>query len=227
MKTPKIDLSKLVVEHWPVADLVPYARNAKKHTAVSTKKLAGVIRARGVWTNPILVRAENKEIINGHGRRLAAIELGLLTVPVVVLKGLSDAEADALRLSDNQVSNQDYDTDLLRQGLEALSLDGAIEMDSLGFDEKELDFFVDDPGEMLDDAFVDDIGEAVEEQKTENAAKAAAVDEAPQRIAEAFGFSKLAVADGRRVKAFMARIEGETGKKGADAFLAFLTEFGI
>ncbi len=227
MTTPKIDLSKLVVEHWPVSRLVPYAKNAKKHTPATTKKLAGVIRARGVWTNPIVVRGETGEIINGHGRRLAALELKLETVPVVVLNGLTDAEADALRLSDNQAVNTDIDTDLLRQGLAALAEDGGIEMDNLGFDERELDFLVEDPGEMLDDAFVDDISEAVEEQQTENAAKAAAVDEAPARIGEVFGFSKLSVADGRRVKAFMARIEAETGKKGADAFMGFLTEFGI
>uniref|UniRef100_UPI00067969CA ParB/Srx family N-terminal domain-containing protein n=1 Tax=Methylobacterium sp. B34 TaxID=95563 RepID=UPI00067969CA len=173
MTTAKTDPANLVVEHWPVADLVPYAKNAKKHTPESTRKLAGVIRARGHWTAPIVVRAETKEVINGHGRRLAALHLGMKTVPVVVLHGLTDAEADALRLSDNQVSNQDYDTDLLRQGLSALAETGGIDMDNLGFDEKELDFLVEDPGEMLEDAFVEDIGEAVEEQKTENDAQAA------------------------------------------------------
>lgn len=227
MTTAKTQPADLVVEHWPVEDLVPYAKNAKKHTPESTRKLAGVIRARGHWTAPIVVRGETKEVINGHGRRLAALHLGMKTVPVVVLHGLSDAEADALRLSDNQVSNQDYDTDLLRQGLSALAESGGIDMENLGFDEKELDFLVEDPGEMLDEAFVEDIGEAVEEQKTENDAKAAAIDEAPARLAEVFGFSKVSVADGRRVKAFMARIELETGKKGAEAFMGFLTEFGI
>lgn len=227
MTTAKTQPGDLVVEHWPVEDLVPYAKNAKKHTPESTRKLAGVIRARGHWTAPIVVLGETKEVINGHGRRLAALHLGMKTVPVVVLHGLSDAEANALRLSDNQVSNQDYDTDLLRQGLSALAETGGIDMDNLGFDEKELDFLVEDPGEMLDEAFVEDIGEAVDEQRAENDAKAAAVDEAPARLAEVFGFSKVSVADGRRVKAFMARIEMETGKKGAEAFMGFLTEFGI
>nr|WP_301302407.1 ParB N-terminal domain-containing protein [Methylorubrum extorquens] len=215
----------MVVEHWPVERLVPYAKNAKKHSKDSTKKLAAAIKGSGRWTQPIVVR-EDGEIIAGHGRRLAAIELGRKTVPVVVMHGITDAEADALRLSDNRVQHQIYDTDLVREGLTALS-DAGLEMDWLGFDEKELSFMTDDLAATLDDAFVDDIAEAVEEQKEENEAAAIAVDEAPQRVAEAFGFSKVTVADSRRVKAFMSRIQTETGKKGAEAFMAFLTEFGI
>ena len=53
------------------------------------------------------------------------------------------------------------------------------------------------------------------------------MDEKAVRVGEAFGFGKLTVAEGRRVKAFMARVEGETGQKGAGALMAFLDSFGI
>jgi hypothetical protein len=217
--------SDMVVEHWPIERLKPYAKNAKKHSPESTKKLAAAIKGAGRWTQPIVVR-EDGEIIAGHGRRLAAIELGRKTVPVVVMHGLTDAEADALRLSDNRVQHQVYDTDLVRDGLTALA-EAGMDMDWLGFDEKELSFMTEDLAETLDDAFVDDISEAVEEQKEENEAKAKAVDDAPQRLADAFGFSKVTVADGRRVKAFMSRIQQETGKKGAEALMQFISEFGL
>lgn len=215
----------MVVEHWPVSRLKPYAKNAKKHSPDSTKKLAAAIKGAGRWTQPIVVR-EDGEIIAGHGRRLAAIELGRATVPVVVMRGLSDAEADALRLSDNRVQHQVYDTDLVRDGLTALA-DAGLDLDWLGFDDKELTFMTDDLAETLDEAFVDDIAEAVQTQAEENAAKAIAVDDASQRIADAFGFSKVTVAEGRRVKTFMSRIQTETGKRGAEAFMQFLSDFGI
>lgn len=223
--TSKTPAGDMVVEHWPIARLKPYAKNAKKHSVESTKKLAKAIKGAGRWTQPIVVR-EDGEIIAGHGRRLAAIELKRETVPVVVMHGLTDLEADALRLSDNRVQHQVYDTDLVREGMTALN-EAGLDLDWLGFDEKELSFMTDDLAETLDDAFVDDIAEAVEEQKDANAAKVEAIDDAPSRISDAFGFTKVTVAESRRVKAFMSRIQTETGKKGAEALMAFLTEFGI
>ena len=44
----------LVVEYWPTARLVPYARNARTHTAAQVAEIATSIRAFG-FTNPILV----------------------------------------------------------------------------------------------------------------------------------------------------------------------------
>lgn len=219
-------LSNLPVEHWAVEKLKPYAKNAKKHTAATTAKLVGIIRAAGVWTQPLILR-ETGEIIAGHGRRLAAIDMGLKTVPVVVVKGLSDAQAEAMRLADNKASTQDYDTVLIRESLTWLAGDGEIDVTKLGYDEKELTFLSEDPAEFDESAFVDDISEAVEEQKTGNDAKAAAVDDSSTRTGEAFGFGKLSVAQGRRVKAFMSKIEGETGLKGPDALMSFLDAFGV
>lgn len=219
-------LSNLPIEHWPVEKLRPYAKNAKKHTPATTAKLVAIIRAAGVWTQPLILR-EDGEIIGGHGRRLAAIEMGLKSVPAIVVKGLSDAEAEAMRLSDNKASTQDYDTALIRESLTWLAGETEIDVTTLGYDEKELSFLSEDPGDFDESAFVDDITTAVEDQKTENDIKAAAVDTSQTRTGEAFGFNKLSVAQGRRVKAFMARIETETGLSGADALMGFLDAFGV
>nr|WP_309504435.1 ParB/Srx family N-terminal domain-containing protein [uncultured Roseovarius sp.] len=58
-----------------VADLVPYARNARTHSEAQVAKIAGSIREFG-FNNPVLVDAESG-IIAGHGRVLAARKLGL------------------------------------------------------------------------------------------------------------------------------------------------------
>ena len=57
----------------PTAELIPYARNAKKHDEAQVAKIAGSIREFG-FNNPVLI-APDKTIIAGHGRVLAAIKL--------------------------------------------------------------------------------------------------------------------------------------------------------
>ena len=71
------------IEHWPLAHLQPYARNAKQHGADQLAKLAASMAEFG-WTVPCLV-AEDGELIAGHGRVLAATQLGLTEAPVIVL----------------------------------------------------------------------------------------------------------------------------------------------
>ena len=54
------------VERWPIAKLIPYARNSRTHSAEQIDQIAASIREWG-WTNPILV-SEDSTIIAGHGR---------------------------------------------------------------------------------------------------------------------------------------------------------------
>jgi ParB-like chromosome segregation protein Spo0J len=71
------------IEQWPLARLQPYAKNAKVHGADQVAKLAASMAEFG-WTVPCLV-GEDGELIAGHGRVLAATQLGLTEAPVIVL----------------------------------------------------------------------------------------------------------------------------------------------
>ena len=72
------------------------------------------------WTNPILVD-EAGNIIAGHGRLAAAIQLGLAEVPVIRLEGLSDQQRRALTLADNKLAmNAGWDEKLLVAELQGL-----------------------------------------------------------------------------------------------------------
>ena len=82
----------------PVSDLVPYARNARTHSEAQVAQIAGSIRAFG-FNNPVLVDGESG-IIAGHGRVLAARQLGLKTVPVIRLDHLSEAQKRAYEAVD-------------------------------------------------------------------------------------------------------------------------------
>lgn len=206
------------IQRWDTTRLVPYEKNAKTHDAKQVAKIAASIKRYGWRGNPIIVD-ENGVILAGHGRRLAAMELGLKQVPVEQITGMSEDEKKAYRLADNRVAISGYNSELLQQELIELG-STAIGMDDI-FDKKELAFLEADLGELNDDAFVDDLDTAIEEQAIETVKTIAQADEKPVAIAKALGFKSIKGKDERAIAVFMAHVEEQTGKQGADAFVAF------
>jgi DNA modification methylase len=131
---PSID--RLRLEMWPVARLIPSARNVRTHSEAQIAEIAGSIQAFG-FSNPILVGAEG-DIVAGHGRLAAARQLGLSEVPVVVLNGLTDLQRRQLMLADNRIAlNAGWDLEMLHLELTDLSVLGA-DLKALGFTAQEL-----------------------------------------------------------------------------------------
>ncbi len=131
----------LAVEHRPVADLIPYARNARTHSDKQVAEVAASIRAFG-WTNPILIDGDNG-IIAGHGRLLAARKLKLASVPVIQLAGLSEAEKRAYLLADNKLAlNAGWSEELLAAEV--------ADLDALGFDLSLAGFGESEVGRLID-----------------------------------------------------------------------------
>jgi DNA modification methylase len=127
---------RLQIEYWPLDRLIPYARNARTHSLAQVAEIAGSIRAFG-FSNPILV-GEGADIVAGHGRLAAARKLGLTEAPVIVLRGLSDAQRRQLVLADNKIAlNAGWDAEMLSLELADLSSIGA-DLSALGFTSKEL-----------------------------------------------------------------------------------------
>lgn len=213
------------IEIWDISKIIPYAANAKKHPQEQVIKLANSITKFG-WTQPIVVW-KNGEIIAGHGRRLAALHLGLAKVPVICRKDLTKAQADALRLADNRVTSTDYDQGAIQEELRRLAdelKNEDFDLTDLGFDEKEIDFTMADLGEIDDSFFVDDVSTAVEKQKTENENAIATTDDTAAPATDAFGFKRVTIAQSREIRNLMAKAESETGLKGADALISILGE---
>jgi ParB-like chromosome segregation protein Spo0J len=124
------------IELWPVDRLRPYERNARTHSVEQVAQIAASIVEFG-FTNPILVDSSDG-IIAGHGRLSAAQELGLKTVPVVVLDHLSERQRKAYILADNQLAlNAGWDTDLLREELQDLAAHD-FDLSLIGFSDDEL-----------------------------------------------------------------------------------------
>ena len=106
----------------PVAALIPYAENARTHSEAQVAQIAASIAEFG-FVNPVLVDAAGV-LVAGHGRVMAAKRLGMAAVPAIRLSHLTEAQARALRLADNQIAlNSGWDEALRRAVL--LELDPA------------------------------------------------------------------------------------------------------
>ena len=124
-----------------VADLVPYARNSRTHSAAQIDKIAASIREFG-FLNPIIADGENG-IIAGHGRVMAAQKLGLETLPVIEASHLTDAQRRAYVIADNRLAlDAGWDNDLLKIELH--------DLDAQGFDLTLTGFDLDEMAEIFD-----------------------------------------------------------------------------
>jgi DNA modification methylase len=127
---------KQEIVHKPIADLIPYANNARTHSDEQIAQIAASIKEFG-FTNPILLDGTNG-IIAGHGRLMAARKLSLDTVPCIELSHLSDKQKKAYILADNRLAmNSGWDTQLLTLELKSLDDEG-FDLEMLGFDADEL-----------------------------------------------------------------------------------------
>lgn len=117
---------ELQVTEAAVDDLVPYARNANVHTGQQVDQIAASIEEFGfcdpvgVWVNA----QGEPEIVEGHGRVLAAKRLGMDTVPVIHLDALTDDQRRAYTHVHNQLTrNSGFDFETLKLDLDALEFD--------------------------------------------------------------------------------------------------------
>lgn len=121
---------------FPIAKLVPYARNSRTHSDEQIAQIMASIKEFG-FTNPLLIGSDNV-IIAGHGRLLAAQRLGMAEVPIIRLPNLTETQRKALVIADNKIAlNAGWDEQML--ALEMQELDEAdFDIDLLGFNPDEL-----------------------------------------------------------------------------------------
>jgi DNA modification methylase len=157
--------SQLRVESIPLDRVLPYAANARTHPDEQIAQIAASIAEFG-FNVPVLLD-DAGVLIAGHGRVLAARRLGLDAVPAIRLGHLSEAQARAYRLADNQIAlNSGWDEALLAAELRALRTD-AVDLALLGFDQGTLDRLLAETGIAIDDAAAEAADEAAPEPPAE------------------------------------------------------------
>jgi hypothetical protein len=132
-KQPKWPADK--IQRWPIDKLFPQANNARMHSPLQINQIAASISEWG-WTVPVLIDVKGK-IIAGHGRILAAQQLGLTEAPVMVAEGWSDAKKRAYAIADNKLAdNSDWDRGLL--AIEFATLSEKFDLELTGFSAEDL-----------------------------------------------------------------------------------------
>ena len=136
MTAPKVVMPSQIVMR-ATASLIGYARNSRTHDERQIDVLAKSITEYG-FTNPILIDGD-RGVIAGHGRIMAAEKLGLVEVPCIELRHLTNEQKRAYLILDNQSSLMSgWNEALLAQELADLSGVG-FEATDLGFDAAEVD----------------------------------------------------------------------------------------
>lgn len=105
--------------------LVPFEGNSKEHPEEQVDAIASSLKNFGF--DQAVVVDKSLVIIKGHGRVLAAIKLGMKTVPVVVKEESSDPENRMNRILDNHLVSPDYDPYALNADLTFLKGKGMVE----------------------------------------------------------------------------------------------------
>lgn len=132
--------------------LTPYENNARTHSPDQLEMIGNSIKEFG-FINPVIID-ENNMILVGHGRVMAADQIGIKQVPFRRVTNLTEDQKKAYIIADNKLSDLGgWDDELLLAELESIELD----MSQFGFDIEiddieDPDIVEDDPPEVDADA---------------------------------------------------------------------------
>lgn len=127
-------MPELKIETAKVADLLPYANNARIHTHEHVDQLADSISEVG-FNDPIGCwhNADGDlEIVEGHGRVMALKKLGIEECPVIYLDHLTDKQRRFYTHIHNKLTdNGEFDFSILEKELASMP---EFDWESFGFD---------------------------------------------------------------------------------------------
>lgn len=133
----------LKIEYVSVDALTPYENNARSHGKDDVKAIADSIREFG-FVDPIGVWHDI--IVEGHGRLLAAKQIGMTEVPVIRLDQMTDEQRRAYALAHNKTAElSGWDFNVLASELQDIA---EIDMSKFGFDMSALG---DDEGQQAEE----------------------------------------------------------------------------
>lgn len=158
----------LQIEYVPLKSIKPYAGNAKLHPQEQIDQIKRSIELMG-FDDPIAIWS-NGEIIEGHGRYMAAKQLGMKEVPIIRLDSLTDEQRRAYALIHNQLTmNSGFDVDILNIELAHIS---EIDMAAFSFDVEPVDFDTEgEEPEIASDVVEDDFDEELPEEPKASAGR--------------------------------------------------------
>lgn len=125
------------IETIAIESIIPYARNSRTHSEAQIAQIAASIKEFG-FTNPVLIDKDGG-IIAGHGRVMAARQMGIPQVPCIRLAHLTESQRRAYVIADNRLAlNAGWDEEMLALEMRDL-IDGGYDVGFTGFEIKEID----------------------------------------------------------------------------------------
>ena len=115
----------------PVDRIMPYEGNARKHGPKDVDQIVESIKADG-FNDPIGVWGKKNIIVEGHGRLMAAKQLGMKEVPCIRLDHLTDEQRRDYAIRHNRSGEfSTWDFVMLEEEMARLENDG---VDLIGLD---------------------------------------------------------------------------------------------
>lgn len=135
-------MNELHIEYLPPPQINPYAGNARLHSPAQIQQIVKSVDQFG-FINPVLIDSNN-QLIAGHGRLMAAIQLGLAKIPAIRVEHLSEPQRRAFALADNKIAlNAEWENGLLKVELEYLmKADVDFGVDLTGFSVPEINLLL-------------------------------------------------------------------------------------
>lgn len=133
------------IEYIAIDEIGVASRNPRTHGAKQIKQIEASIQ-KFKFTTPLFVTGDNT-LIAGHGRLMAAKNLGMKELPCIRLSHLSPHEARAYLIADNRIAElAGWDKAMLALELKELDeLD--FDIASTGFELPEIDILINDASE--------------------------------------------------------------------------------
>ncbi len=143
-------MQNLKILYMPVDSLKPYERNARKHEKLDIANIKTSIEKFG-FCDPIGIWSDKNIIVEGHGRLLAAKELGMKEVPCIRLDHLDSKQRREYAIAHNATAElSEWDFDILPDELADLDL-SAFDFDFGIEDEEEETEIVEDEAPEVDE----------------------------------------------------------------------------
>jgi len=134
-------------------ELTPYENNTRRHSPDDIDGIIKSIEDTG-FNDPIGIWGDKNLIVEGHGRQLAAIQMGLDKVPCIRLDHLTDTQRREYAIRHNRSAEMSaWDFGKLEEELARLEIEG-INLADLNFS-------------MADAAALDDLFAPAEEKEKE------------------------------------------------------------
>lgn len=141
-------MQKMEIVYLSPHELTPYENNTRKHNPEDIDGIKKSILDVG-FRDPIGIWGKDNLIVEGHGRQIAALELGLEKVPCIRLDDMTEEQRKEYAIRHNRSAEMSaWDFRKLEEELAALAIAG-VDMSDLKFDELQAELSTAD-GDSID-----------------------------------------------------------------------------